>query len=74
MGAPFDKKDLLKQRGYRWNDGTQESCKAWWISVPGDLKKDELSWLASEIYAETSTDRIEISRVNALDRFSVRDR
>jgi DNA polymerase III subunit epsilon len=74
VGAPFDKKDLLKQRGYRWNDGTQESCKAWWISVPSNLENDELSWLASEVYTGNSTDSIEISRVNALDRFSVRDR
>ena len=37
VGAPFDKKDLLKQRGYRWNDASQGGCKAWWISVPGNL-------------------------------------
>lgn len=73
VGAPFDKKDLLKQRGYRWSDGTQGSCKAWWISVAGDLEKDELSWLSSEIYSGGSMDSVEISRVNAFDRFSVRD-
>ncbi len=72
MGAPFDKKDVLKQRGYRWSDGTQGSCKAWWISVPGDLENDELSWLASEVYSR-GTDAVEISRVNAIDRFSIRE-
>jgi DNA polymerase-3 subunit epsilon len=72
VGAPFDKKDVLKQRGYRWSDGTQGSCKAWWISVPGDLENDELSWLASEVYSR-GTDAVEISRVNAIDRFSVRE-
>ncbi|GAC1468406.1 MAG: 3'-5' exonuclease [Desulfuromonadaceae bacterium] len=73
VGAPFDKKDMLKQRGYRWNDGSQEGCKAWWTSVPGVFENDELSWLASEVYAYESTDRVEISRVNAIDRFSVRE-
>jgi DNA polymerase-3 subunit epsilon len=74
VGAPFDKKDILKQRGYRWNDGSQGGCKAWWISVPSVLENDELTWLSSEIYSDNSTDRAEISRVNAIDRFSVRDR
>lgn len=73
VGAPFDKKDLLKQRGYRWNDGTQ-GCKAWWISVPGDLEKDELAWLASEIYSRGLPDGIEISRITAIDRFSSREK
>jgi len=74
VGAPFDKKDLLKQRGYRWNDGSQGSCKAWWISVPGNREEDELSWLAGEIYPGGSLGSVEISRINALDRFSVRER
>ncbi|MBC7963609.1 MAG: DNA polymerase III subunit epsilon [Steroidobacteraceae bacterium] len=74
VGAPFDKKDILKQRGYRWNDGSQGACKAWWISVPNVLENDELAWLASEVYSDGKTDRVEISRVNAIDRFSVRER
>jgi DNA polymerase-3 subunit epsilon len=74
VGAPFDKKDLLKSRGYRWSDGTQGSCKAWWISVPGDLENDELAWLASEVYPRGIPDGVEISRVTAIDRFSIRER
>lgn len=72
VGAPFDKKDVLKQRGYRWNDGAQ-GCKAWWISVPGDLENDELAWLASEVYPRGIPDGVEIGRVTAIDRFSVRE-
>jgi DNA polymerase-3 subunit epsilon len=72
-GAPFDKKDILKQRGYRWSDGTQGGCKAWWISVPTILEDAELSWLASEIYSERSADQVVVSRINAFDRFSVRE-
>ena len=74
VGAPFDKKDILKQRGYRWNDGSAGSCKSWWISVSADREQDELSWLAGEVYPDGSIDRVEISRVNAVDRFSVRER
>jgi DNA polymerase III subunit epsilon len=74
VGAPFDKKDILKQRGYRWNDGSQGGCKAWWISVPAVLENEELAWLTSEVYSDSSADRAEISRISALDRFSVREK
>lgn len=74
VGAPFDKKDFLKQRGYRWGDGSDGGCKAWWINVSADREGDELSWLSGDVYSGGSTDRVEISRVNAIDRFSVRER
>jgi len=73
VGAPYDKKDLLKQRGYRWNDGSEGSAKAWWVSVPADREQDELAWLAGEVYPRGSIDGVQISRVNAIDRFSVRE-
>jgi len=73
VNAPFDRKEILKQRGYRWSDGSQGSCKAWWVSVASDLEKVELAWLASEIYSGGSTNSVEISRISAVDRFSVRD-
>jgi len=38
VGAPYDKKDILKQHGYRWNDGTNNGCKGWWINVPQHLE------------------------------------
>lgn len=74
VGAHFDKKDVLKQRGYRWNDGAQSGCKAWWTSVPGDMEREELTWLANEVYPRGITDSVEITRVDALDRFSIRER
>lgn len=74
VGAPFDKKDILKLRGYRWNDGSQGGSKAWWISVPSTLENDELSWLAREIYFDGTTDCVEINRINAIDRFSIREK
>lgn len=74
VGAPYEKKDALKQRGYRWNDGAQGGCKAWWTSVPGDMEREELAWLANEVYPRGITDSVEITRVDALDRFSIRER
>lgn len=73
IGAPFDKKDVLKQRGYRWNDGTRGGSKGWWISVPMAAEQDELDYLAREIYPGGRTDSVEISRIDALARYSVRE-
>jgi hypothetical protein len=53
---------------------TTPAYKAWWISVPSALENEELTWLASEVYSDRSTDRVEICRANAIDRFSIREK
>lgn len=44
--APFEKKDVMKARGYRFN-GTS---RVWWADVPAEALDEELTWLASEVY------------------------
>lgn len=73
VGAPFDKKDALKQRGYRWYDGSRGGSKGWWIIVPRGREQDELSYLAEEIYPNGTTASVEINRIDAYSRFSVRE-
>lgn len=73
IGAPFDRKDVLKQRGYRWNDGSKGGCKGWWISIPMETEQDELDYLAREIYPNGRTESVEINRIDAFARFSVRE-
>jgi DNA polymerase-3 subunit epsilon len=73
IGAPFDKKDILKQRGYRWFDGANNGGKGWWTNVPKHLEQDELSYLAKEIYPGGNTESVVVSRIDAYARFSVRD-
>lgn len=43
VGAPFDFKDDLRKRGYRWDPGNAEREKAWWVIVDDD--EAELRWL-----------------------------
>jgi DNA polymerase III subunit epsilon len=73
VGAPFDRKDILKQRGYRWNDGASGGSKGWWVNVPHDLEEEELTYLADEIYPGGNVGSVEIGRIDAIDRFSVRE-
>jgi DNA polymerase-3 subunit epsilon len=73
VNAPYDKKDLLKQRGYRWSDGSNGTPKCWWISIPEAREKNELAYLAAEIYSNGRTDSVEMQQVRPIDRFSVRE-
>uniref|UniRef100_C6DYG6 Exonuclease RNase T and DNA polymerase III n=1 Tax=Geobacter sp. (strain M21) TaxID=443144 RepID=C6DYG6_GEOSM len=73
VSAPFDKKDLLKDRGYRWSDGSQGGSKAWWRDVPAEAEPEELAYLASEIYPRGNTSAVQIMRCDAYARFSARE-
>jgi len=73
VNAPFDRKDLLKQRGYRWYDGGRGGDKGWWINVPSELEPEELAYLAREIYPSGNCSAVDIERIDPLARFSVRE-
>jgi len=67
LDAAFDKKDLLKTRGYAWN----ADKKHWHTSVFGkQIAKDELQWLAEHVY--TGKSQASIYKLTATDRYSVR--
>lgn len=66
--APFDMKDHLKARGYRWSDGSDGRPKAWWIDVDEDLYVDELRYLRTEIYRWDEAEPPTV-RLTAHDRF-----
>ncbi|WP_407666740.1 3'-5' exonuclease [Microvirga roseola] len=48
--SPFDMKDVLKARGYRWNDGTNGRPKSWWVEVEEEAGEAELAFLRREVY------------------------
>lgn len=73
QNAPFDKKDLLKERNYRWADGTGRLPKGWWICLPNELIHDEKRWLDEEIYnSEGASASIPQCEVTARKRYSYR--
>lgn len=48
-GAPFEAKDWLKSRGYRWDT----EARVWWTSLPGHAAlDDELHWLKAQVYGQ----------------------
>lgn len=67
-GSPFDMKDLLKARGYRWSDGSDGRPKSWWTELNEEALDDELHYLRTEIYRWRDADS-PIRRLTAFDRF-----
>ncbi len=66
--APFEVKDTLKRRGYRWHDGTFGRPKGWWRDVPRSQRSAECAFL------EDLSSRIipDLADVDPFDRFSER--
>ncbi len=70
VNSPFDLKDQLKARGYRWNDGSDGQPKAWYRDVVEAARTEELAYLAREIY-QREVD-LPVREITALERFSAR--
>lgn len=66
--SPFDMKDHLKKRGYRWSDGSDGRPKAWWTEIDEAQYADELHYLRTEIYPWKDAEPLAI-KLTAADRF-----
>ena len=71
QAAPFEHKDTLKARGYRWSDGSGDALKAWWKDVDEADAEAELAYLRSDIYQNADVD-LPTKRFTSLQRFSAR--
>ena len=75
IGAPFDQKENLKSRGYRWNDGLDGNPKSWHRDIDETMLSAELDFLGKEIYtgsSPASLQGVKLSRITAKNRFSNR--
>ena len=68
QNSPFDMKDHLKARGYRWSDGSDGRAKAWWIELEEERYDDEIQYLRTEIYRWDEADPLTL-RLTAHERF-----
>lgn len=67
LSSPFESKDTLKDRNYRWN----AEKKVWAKSIPQKLLDDEAEWLSKSVYSGKSF-RLELEKVTAMNRYSNR--
>lgn len=67
-GAPFEAKDALKARGYRWDN----EQRVWWTSLAGDeALQAEAQWLKAQVYPGRSA-QVQLEAQSALEQFSTR--
>jgi DNA polymerase-3 subunit epsilon len=66
-GAPFEMKDELKKRGYRWSPGGNGKRKAWYRDLREDQLDEEMIYLNEHIYPRAVG-------VLPADRFTARER
>lgn len=63
VDSPFEAKDRLKARGYRW-DGAR---KVWWSTLTPEDYEAEVDWLREEIYTKPFTP--DTKEVTAFERY-----
>jgi DNA polymerase III subunit epsilon len=68
--SPFDLKDILKARGYRWNGDGTPFPKAWYVDIEDAAKDAEIEFLKRDIYQRDV--ELLVRRVDAYNRFSGR--
>jgi DNA polymerase-3 subunit epsilon len=68
--SPFDLKDALRRRGYRWCDGSDGRPRSWYVDIDESKLDDEIAFLRTEIFLRDLQPRLQT--LTAFDRFSVR--
>lgn len=68
--SPFELKDELKRRGYRWSDGADGRPRSWYIDVEESDQAAEIDYLQRTIYQREL--EVRIQTLTAFDRFSIR--
>ena len=66
--SPYETKDILKARGYRWNPDTKGQPRGWCIDVTDAEKDGEERFLKNEIYRRDTS--LKSMRLNAYNRYS----
>ena len=73
VNSPYDNKELLKARGYRWSMHQNDKYRAWSIELTEDKVAEEINYLRSNIYGRSSIN-IPVEIFDAYSRFSGNDK
>jgi DNA polymerase-3 subunit epsilon len=68
--SPFELKDTLKKRGYRWSDGSDGRPRSWHIDVDEASAAAEIEFLRTAAYLRDVDPQIQM--MSAMNRFSNR--
>jgi DNA polymerase-3 subunit epsilon len=70
VDAPYDARESLRQRGYRWNATPEFGPKSWWIDLEMKQVEHELQFLEEEIFRRPLS--LPLEEITAHNRYSVR--
>jgi DNA polymerase-3 subunit epsilon len=68
VDSPFDRKDLLKGRGYRWSNGTNGCRRCWWRDIAERDLEAELAFLRASVFLRPVD--LPTQRITARERYS----
>lgn len=68
--SPFEQKDVLKKRGYRWSGDTGCPPRCWYVDVVEDKHEAETTFLIESILGRDAVPHVD--QLTALTRFSMR--
>jgi DNA polymerase-3 subunit epsilon len=68
--SPYELKDELKKRKYRWGDGSDGGPRVWYVDVDEDQQTDEINYLKGSIYLREV--ELRTQAITAMDRYSTR--
>lgn len=72
-GAPYETKDELRARGYRWMPKDRAGIpRSWWIDIHPELVNNELTWLAGlyQVHGQVlDPDQIPLREMTARERY-----
>ncbi len=66
--APYDLRDKLKQRGYRWRPADIPNGRVWWTMTSDP--ETEVAWLRGEVYGREA--EVPVHPITARERYSDR--
>jgi DNA polymerase-3 subunit epsilon len=70
LNSPYEARDVLRGRGYRWSNGTDGQLRAWHRDLAEDAVEGEVRFLRDQIIGPDAD--IPVTLVTAYDRFSSR--
>lgn len=72
VGAAFEVKDRLKDRGYRWWNGSESSPRCWFREISPAERQQEQDWLEATAYPPGRC-RAQFDEIDATRRFRLLD-
>jgi DNA polymerase-3 subunit epsilon len=65
--SPFEMRNVLKARGYRWHPGGNSRPRSWWIEVDNEKRDSEVEFLTQKLKLHNS--KIFVEEMTALNRY-----